>query len=241
MFPIGDENRGERLTPAVNYALIAINTLVFLYELTLSEGNLARLFVDWGAVPARISDGQDLVTLVTSQFIHGGWLHLLGNMLFLWVFGDNVEDVMGHAKYLAFYLVCGVAAAGLQVAVNSDSTMPLVGASGAISGVLAAYLVLFPRGKIRTLILLGWIPLILLFPAWFQIGYWIVLQFINGFLTLGVRTAETGGGVAYFAHIGGFIAGLLLVFLLRDKGAHDRQLAARSGNRAFERVSWGGR
>lgn len=241
MFPIGDENRGDRLTPVVNYALIAVNVLVFLYELTLSERGLGRFFFRWGAVPAEVANGQDLYAVVTSQFVHGGWLHLIGNMLFLWVFGDNIEDVMGHAKYLAFYLICGSAAAGLQVALNAESLTPLVGASGAISGVLAAYLVLFPRGKIRTLILLGWIPLIFLFPAWLQIGYWIVLQFINGYLSLDVRTAETGGGVAYFAHIGGFIAGLLLVLLLRDKGAHDRQLAARSGNRAFERVSWGNR
>lgn len=238
MFPIGDENSGERITPVVNYGLIALNIVIFLYEIALSEGALNRFIGRWGAVPFEVSRGHDLYTIVTSQFLHGGWLHIAGNMLFLWVFGDNIEDVMGHAKYLGFYLLCGCAAALLQVMTSPDSVNPLVGASGAISGVLAAYLVLFPRGKIKTLILLGWIPLILLFPAWLEIGFWIVLQFINGVATLGVRTAETSGGVAYFAHVGGFIAGLALVLLLRDREAQLRQLAARSGSRAFARVGW---
>jgi membrane associated rhomboid family serine protease len=238
LFPIGDENSGERLRPVVNYGLIALNLIVFLYELMLTDSDLSRFIFRWGAVPAEVSNGNRVLTIVTSQFLHGGWLHIAGNMLFLWVFGDNVEDVMGHAKYLAFYLLCGCAAALLQVVSSPHSVDPLVGASGAISGVLAAYLVLFPRGKIRTLILLGWIPLIFLFPAWVEIGYWIVLQFLSGLVTLSVTTADTNGGVAYFAHIGGFVAGLLLVLLLRDREAQERQLAARSGSRAFERVRW---
>ncbi|HEY7031142.1 MAG TPA: rhomboid family intramembrane serine protease [Thermomicrobiales bacterium] len=237
MFPIGDENRGQRLRPVVNYGLIALNFLVFFYELAQSDPELNRFIYRWGTIPTEIMDGQRLVTLVTSQFLHAGWLHILGNMLFLWVFGDNVEDTMGHVGYLIFYLLCGVAAAVAQVAVNSGSPTPLVGASGAISGVLAAYLVLFPRGKIRTFVLLGWFPLIFLLPAWVMIGYWIVLQFINGFLSLGVRTEE-GSGVAYFAHVGGFLAGLVLVNLFKNEDAHQRQLAAREGRRAFQRVGW---
>jgi rhomboid family protein len=234
MFPIGDENRGIRSRAYVNYAIIAINFVVFLYQLTLTEPDLTRFILDWGAVPWEISRGNDLITLITSMFMHGGWLHIGGNMLFLWVFGDNIEDTMGHVKYLIFYLVCGLAAGGLQIAINPDSQTPLIGASGAISGVLAAYLVLFPRGKIRTILLLG-IPIMVLVPAWGMIGYWIVIQFINGIASLGVQTRETSG-VAYFAHIGGFIAGAALVLLFRDRDTHQRQLHARANNRAFQRT-----
>jgi membrane associated rhomboid family serine protease len=235
---IGDENRGQRLTPYVNYGLIAINFLVFFYELTLSEPELARFLTRFGLIPDEVSGAVDLYTLLTTMFLHGGWLHILGNMLFLWIFGDNIEDTMGHARYLLFYLLCGVCASLGQVLVNTNSEIPLVGASGAISGVLAAYLVLFPTGKIKTLVLLGWIPFIFLLPAWVHIGLWIVLQFINGVASLDVRTAETGGGVAYFAHIGGFIAGLILVWIFRDRDAYERQKAARSGHAAFQRVGW---
>ena len=242
MFPIGDEHNGRRLTPVVNYALIAVNILIFFYQLTLADTRfdpeLAELIFRWGAIPAEISEGSDLVTLLTSQFLHGGWLHLGGNMLFLWVFGDNIEDTMGHYSYLFFYLLCGVIAGLAQVVVDPNSEIPLVGASGAISGVLGAYITLFPNGKIRTLIPLGFIPLIFLIPAWIQIGLWALLQFFNGFASLGIETQEVGGGVAYFAHIGGFLAGVVLVWLFRDEEALDRQRAARAGHRAFQRVGW---
>jgi len=234
MFPIGDENRGQRLRPIVNYSLIVLNILVFLYELMLSDRELTNFVYRWGSIPAEISDGKDLYTLVTSMFLHGGWLHIAGNMLFLWVFGDNVEDTMGHFSYLIFYLLTGIAAGLLQTAIDSNSQTPLVGASGAISGVLAAYLVLFPHGNIRTVILLGWIPLVFLVPAWAMIGYWIVLQFINGFLALSVKTE--GGGVAYWAHVGGFLAGVVLVWLFKDEDAHQRQLEARRETHPFQRV-----
>ena len=234
MFPIGDENRGIRSRPYVTYGILALNIVVFLYQLTLTQPDLERFFTDWGAVPAEISHGDNLITLITSMFMHGGWLHIAGNMLFLWVFGDNVEDTMGHVKFLIFYVICGLAAGGLQVMVSPDSRSPLIGASGAISGVLAAYLVLFPRGKIRTILLLG-IPIMVLVPAWGMIGYWIVIQFINGILSLGVQTRDTSG-VAYFAHIGGFIAGAALVFLFRDRDIHQQQLDARANNRAFQRT-----
>ncbi len=245
LFPIGDENRAQRLTPVVNYALIALNVLIFLYQITLPDTRanpaLTEFVFRWGAVPIEISDRQDLHALVTSQFLHGGWLHIAGNMLFLWVFGDNVEDTLGHVSYLTFYLLGGVAAALAQVFIDPESQIPLVGASGAIAAVLGAYIVLFPRGKIRTAVLIGFIPIIFLLPAWVNIGLWIVLQFVNGFASLGVRTEETGGGVAYFAHIGGFLAGIVLVWIFRDGDAHERQLAARQGTRAFQRVSWSDR
>jgi membrane associated rhomboid family serine protease len=234
MFPIGDENRGMRSRPYVTWGLIALNILVFLYQLSLSEVDLAQFFFDWGTVPRDISNGDQLYTLITCMFLHGGWLHIGGNMLFLWVFGDNIEDTMGHGRFLIFYLLCGIAASALQVVIDTDSTTPMIGASGAISGVLAAYLMLYPKGKIRTLLLIG-IPIIVLIPAWGMIGYWIVIQFINGIASLGPDTAETGGGVAYFAHIGGFLAGAALVWIFRDREMQERHLAARSGNRAWQR------
>jgi membrane associated rhomboid family serine protease len=233
MFPIGDEDRAIRATPVVTWALLGLNVLVFLYQLTLTDRELFRFFVDWGTIPYEISHGDDYFALITSTFLHGGWLHLISNMLFLWVFGDNIEDTMGHAKFLVFYLICGLAAGGLQVVIDPDTRVPLIGASGAISGVLGAYLVLYPRGKIRTLLFVG-IPFLVMIPAWGMIGYWIVLQFINGFMSLGVNTMETGGGVAYFAHIGGFIAGALLVWVFRDPTVQARHNALHDGRRAFE-------
>jgi len=240
VFPIGDEHNGRLLTPYVNYTLIAINIVVFLYQLLLPEPELLEFIFRWGAIPAEISQGQDLFGLVSSMFLHGGWLHIAGNMLFLWVFGDNVEDTMGHVSYLLFYLLTGLAAGLAQVVIDSGSQIPLVGASGAISGVLGAYIMLFPHGRIRTLVFLGFFITVVLIPAWVQIGLWIVLQFFNGFASLGVRTEE-GGGVAYWAHIGGFIAGMGLVWLFRDKDAVDRQRAARAGNQSWQRVSMGQR
>jgi len=235
VFPIGDENVGQRLTPVVNYTLIAINIAVFLYELILPDPDLMRFVMRWGAVPREITAGQDYVSIVTSMFLHAGWLHIAGNMLFLWVFGDNVEDTMGHLGYLLFYLLCGVAATLAHVYVYPNSTVPVVGASGAISGVLAAYMALFPHGLIRTMVLFGWFPVVFLVPAWIMIGYWILLQFINGLFSLGLPTAESSG-VAYFAHIGGFVTGLVLVWFFRNEEAHRRQLAAREGHRAFQRL-----
>ena len=240
MFPIGDENAGQRLRPYVNWGLIAVNLAVFLYQLTLSRPELNRFILRWGTIPREIAGRDDLQTLVTCQFLHGGWLHVLGNMLFLWVFGDNIEDTMGHLSYGLFYLLCGVGASLLQVLVDTGSRTPLVGASGAISGVLAAYLVLYPRGKIRTLLFVG-LPFILLVPAYVQIGLWVLVQLVNGFASLGVNTVETGGGVAYFAHIGGFLVGVALVWLFRDKDAQARQLAARAGTRPYQRMAMGRR
>jgi len=240
VFPIGDEHNGRLLTPYVNYTLIAINIVVFLYQLLLPEPRLLEFIFRWGAIPAEISQGQDLFGLVSSMFLHGGWLHIAGNMLFLWVFGDNVEDTMGHVSYLLFYLLTGLAAGLAQVVIDSGSQIPLVGASGAISGVLGAYIMLFPHGRIRTLVFLGFFITVVLIPAWVQIGLWIVLQFFNGFASLGVRTEESGG-VAYWAHIGGFIAGAALVWLFRDQDAVDRQRAARAGNQSWQRVGLGQR
>jgi membrane associated rhomboid family serine protease len=207
VIPIGDDNSLRRTFPVVTYGLIVLNVAVFLVE--LGQPDLQAFIVQWGAVPARISHGQDLLTLITSTFLHAGWWHLIGNMLFLFVFGDNVEDAFGHVRYLLFYLACGVLAGLGQVVLAPDAELPGVGASGAISGVLAAYLIMFGTNPVRVII--GIFPAVV--PAFVMIGVWIVLQFLNGIASV-ADTAQTGG-VAYGAHIGGFLGGLVLTFALR--------------------------
>ncbi len=234
MLPISDDNRGRRRRPWVTYALIVVNVIVYFYQWLLSEQDLLRFFDDWAVVPAEVSDGQALFTLLTCTFLHGSWFHLGSNMLFLWIFGDNVEDVMGHAKYIIFYLLTGAVASGAQVLIDPDSRVPLVGASGAISGLLAAYIVLFPHGRIVTLIFLGVFFTSMMLPAWVMIGYWIVIQVISGVGSLGGM--GEGGGVAFFAHIGGFVAGLATVWLFRDSKRQRDQNLAREGG--FDQRQW---
>jgi membrane associated rhomboid family serine protease len=221
VLPLGDDDSGLRQRfHVVTFLLIAANVLVFLLE--LSQGNIEGFFMKWSVIPLEYSEGKDLppaipfpfwATIFTSMFMHGGWLHLLGNMLYLWIFGDNVEDAMGGVKYLIFYLLCGVAAALAQILMNPDSQIPSLGASGAISGVLGAYLVMYPRQRIRVLVLRA----IVYMPAFAVIGLWILLQFVNGLGQL-AQTEETGG-VAYGAHVGGFLAGLALVWVFRSYGS----------------------
>lgn len=225
MLPIGDYAGERRNFPFVNYALIAINIAVFLFQISMPESRLEVFIFRWGAVPREIATGTDLeptiglpiyVTLLTSIFMHGGWLHLGGNMLYLWVFGDNVENAFGPVKYLLFYLVCGVAASLTQIAINTGSAVPTVGASGAIAGVMGAYLVMFPGATVRTLITLGFFFTVTYLPAILVIGVWFALQLISGVGSLGVRTQQTGG-VAFWAHIGGLVAGALLAFVFRRR------------------------
>jgi membrane associated rhomboid family serine protease len=229
VIPINDDNRGRQSTAYVNYALIAVNVVVFLYELLLNDAQLNDFVQRWGATPADITAGHAWYTLLTCTFLHGGWLHIGGNMLFLWVFGDNVEDVMGHISFLIFYLLVGVLASVTQVAISPHSTVVTIGASGAISGVLAAYMVLFPKGRIMSLIFLGFIITRVFLPAWINIGYWIVLQLVSGLSSFGIGASSADTGVAYFAHIGGFVAGLILVWVFRDKKRLAYQRAAREG------------
>ena len=205
MFPIGDDDSAERTVPIVTYILIAANVLFFLVELSGGDAFIQQ----WSVVPRRLTanPGADLITVFTSMFMHGGWVHLGGNMLYLWIFGDNVEDRFGHAKFALFYLLCGIAATFAQVVVNAGSNIPNLGASGAIAGVLGAYLILFPKGQVKVLMGRGVVPM----PALVVIGLWIVLQFVSGIGSI-TQSAETGG-VAYMAHIGGFVAGLVLTFL----------------------------
>ena len=211
MLPIGDDNRFRRTFPLVTYALIALNVVFFLVELNSSDA----FIMQWAFVPQRFlaNPTGDFVTLFTAMFMHAGWIHLLGNMLYLLIFGDNVEDRFGHFGFLAFYLFCGLAANLAQMAVDPSSNLPNLGASGAIAGVLGAYIVMSPLAKVRVLV--GWIGIIPL-PALVVIGFWIVLQFFNG---IGSFANTEMGGVAYMAHIGGFLTGLVLAFLFRGNAA----------------------
>ena len=206
MFPIRDHNPSGRV-PFVNYALIAVNLLVFLSYLPLFQEPqaLMRFFADWGMVPARISAGEGWHTLITSQFLHAGWLHLGFNMLFLWIFGNNMEDEWGHLPYLAFYLICGAGAALVQFAGAPGTQLPMVGASGAVAGVLGGYLLMFPRARVDLLVFLVIVIRILPVPAWVMLGIWFALQVLGGL----VIPADIGG-VAYRAHAGGFLIGLVL-------------------------------
>jgi membrane associated rhomboid family serine protease len=214
MFPIGDENVKGSGIAYVTIGLVVLNVLAFLFEINQpSEAALQSFIQAWGVVPREFSAGRDLPptipypfwsTLVTSMFLHGGWGHLGGNMLFLWIFGDNIEHRIGHLRFAIFYLVCGLAAGLAHVLANAGSAVPTVGASGAISGVLGGYLLLFPRNRVYVMTYGG----VAAVPAMLMLGLWILLQFVNGVGSV-ANTPETGG-VAYLAHIGGFIAGLVL-------------------------------
>jgi membrane associated rhomboid family serine protease len=196
--------------PSATLLIIAANVLVFLYELSLGSGYRLNHFIAlYGIVPDRLN----LASIFTSMFIHGGFLHILGNMWFLWVFGRGVEDVLGHAKYFFFYLTCGVAAAVAHITLNAGSTVPTVGASGAIAGVMGAYLVTFPRARIVTLVFIFIFITTVDIPSAFLLLYWFAIQFFNGVGSVGYSQASSGD-VAWFAHVGGFIAGIILIKLL---------------------------
>ena len=210
MFPIRDHNPSGR-TPYVTWGLMAANILIFLTYVSLFSDARAigAFYYDWAFIPARLSADENLPALVTSMFLHGGWMHLLGNMLFLWIFGDNIEDEMGHMPYLFFYLVCGVAAAMAQYVPDPDSTIPMVGASGAIAGVMGAYLLMFPKARVDIFLFLVIIIRIFPVPAWIMLGLWFAMQFFGG-----LGADPDTGGVAYWAHAGGFIAGLVFAIPL---------------------------
>ena len=207
MFPIRDHNPSER-TPWVTYALIAANLLVFLANLPLmgDERALARLYWDWGLVPVLVTHGEGYTGLVTSMFLHAGFLHIAGNMLFLWIFGDNLEDKLGHMGFALFYLVSGLGAAALQIWPAPDSEVPMVGASGAIAGVMGGYLLLFPRARVDVLFFFVVIFRIVALPAWLMLGVWFGLQVFNGLVN-----PASMGGVAHWAHAGGFVVGMVWV------------------------------
>lgn len=223
MIPIRDDTP-RFSTPFVTYFIIALNTLVFLFELSVSEqgrGALNSFIYHFGVVPWRFDHvlatwpASSLTGLflpmLTSMFLHASWLHLIGNMWFLWIFGDNIEDYLGHFSYLLFYLVCGFAAAVTHILLNAGSRLPSVGASGAIAGVMGAYFVLYPKARVMM-----WFPPIFFFhlPAWLVLGYWFFMQFLSGAATSIAETSQTNGGIAFWAHVGGFVAGVVLIKVL---------------------------
>jgi membrane associated rhomboid family serine protease len=215
MFPIGDDNSQRRSLPVVTLVLIALNILVFLVELNGGQAFIQQ----WAFVPRRFADNPagQAQTVLTAMFMHGGWLHLFGNMLYLWIFGDNVEDELGHLQFLVFYLLCGIAATFAQFYFSTRSNVPNVGASGAIAGVLGAYILMFPSAKVNVLVARQVVAL----PAFVVLGMWIVLQLFSGVGSIAhtTETADTGG-IAYMAHAGGFVAGLALTLLFH--GGRDR-------------------
>lgn len=224
MVPLRDDNP-TRITPYVTYGLIAVNIIVFLYELSLQQpGQIERFFQIWAVVPRELTgsfQGQvvaspfpEWMTLITSQFLHGSILHVAGNMLFLWIFGNNVEDCLGHVKYLIFYIACGILAALTQWYFSPGSPVPSLGASGAIAGVMGAYILRFPTAEIITLIPLGFFTTLTRIPAFFFLGFWFVQQAFNGVASLGTADIGMSGGIAYWAHAGGFVFGAILAPLL---------------------------
>jgi membrane associated rhomboid family serine protease len=213
MFPLRD-TQPSYSKPVVTYALIAVNILVFLYEFSLDDYSRNQFIALWGLTP----DNFSILNIFTSMFLHGGWLHVLGNMWFLWIFGDNIEDILGHGKYLLFYLLCGVAAALTQTFMTEGSRVPMVGASGAIAGVMGAYMVKFPRSRIDTIVFIFIFFTRVDVPAWLMLIYWFAVQFFSGVGSIGYSTASQGG-TAFFAHIGGFLTGIAMVNLM---GARER-------------------
>jgi membrane associated rhomboid family serine protease len=213
-FPIGDVNVERGHPPVLTYLFIAINVAVFIFEVSLGQEQQNIFVTTYGSIPNEIMVGQDLFTLITSIFLHGGWMHLIGNMLFLWVFADNIEATIGHGWFLFFYLMGGVIACFGQAILDPNSTIPCVGASGSISACLGAYIVMFPRSEIKVLFLLFFRSFYV--PALYFLGIWIVQQLISGYGSLAATTASEGG-VAYWAHIAGFAFGVLSGFYFKRK------------------------
>ena len=234
MFPYRDDNPTLR-PPVITVLLIVATSAVWiLVQGAGTQPGLAQSVCELGVIPAelmgritgsvsiplgsglecRITEGARPLTLFTSMFMHGGWFHIIGNMLFLWVFGNNIEDSMGRTRFILFYLICGIVAAVAQIAIDPGSPIPMVGASGAISGIMGGYLVLYPRVRVHTLVFLGFFITTIALPAWVMLGYWTVLQIVGGLPSLG---QEATGGVAFFAHIGGFLAGLVLIKLFANR------------------------
>src|SRR5450759_851847 len=218
MFPLRD-TQPSYSKPVVTVLLIVVNILVFLFEVSLDPYSTNEFIATYGLVPDQFS----LQSVLTSMFLHGGWMHLLGNMWFLWIFGDNVEDILGSAKYLLFYLLCGVAAAMAQYLANPDSRVPMVGASGAIAGVMGAYLVKFPHSRIHTLLFIFFFFTTLDVPAWLWLIFWFFLNFYSGVGSIGYSHASEGGGIAFVAHVGGFLTGIALIYLLVPRPNYTRR------------------
>jgi membrane associated rhomboid family serine protease len=222
MIPLKDENPSKSL-PLINVLLILANILAVIYGNFFLRGGAVPLFLRLGCIPYEFTHLVDIdppslipapLTILTAMFLHAGWIHLLSNMLFLWIFGDNIEDRLGHFRYLSFYVLCGIAASLFHIFTNFHSKVPSIGASGAIAGVMGAYMFLFPKAQIRTLLIFMIFVKIVRIPAIVILGYWILTQILSGFAEFG---AGSGGGIAWFAHIGGFVTGVLLVTLMKKR------------------------
>lgn len=228
MIPLRDTIPSSRV-PIVNYALIAANSLLFVYQFTLGEEATDFVYA-YGVIPYRFvhmfaSHPLELLTPLFAMFLHGGWLHVIGNMLYLYIFGDNIEDTLGHGRYLAFYLLSGAASFLVQILLQSNSMVPNIGASGAIAGVLGAYILLFPRARVVTLVPIFIFFTVMEIPAYIFLGLWFVIQFASGALTLG-HTSALSGGVAWWAHIGGFLFGMILLKLMEPRRTGRRPIVA---------------
>jgi len=217
MFPLRD-TEPSYTKPLVTVVLIAINLLVFLYMVSLDGWSRNAFVATYGLVPAQFT----WTSLLTCMFLHGGWMHVLGNMWFLWIFGDNIEDILGHGKYLLFYLACGLLAGLAQYVMNLGSQVPMVGASGAIAGVMGAYIVKFPHSRIVTLVIVIFFFTTVEIPAWIMLIYWFGTQFFNGVGSIAYSRASQGG-VAFFAHVGGFVAGAALIYLMAPRQVYTRR------------------
>ncbi|HWB85934.1 MAG TPA: rhomboid family intramembrane serine protease [Bryobacteraceae bacterium] len=217
MFPIRD-SQPSYSKPVVTIVLIVINILIFLFEFSLDSFSLNHLISVYGLTPSHFH----WANILTSMFLHGGWMHVLGNMWFLWIFGDNIEDILGHGKYLLFYLLCGFAAGATHVLFNPYSRIPTVGASGAIAGVMGAYLVKFPRAKVETLLIVIFFFTMVDVPAWLMLIYWFVVQLFSGVGSIGYAHVSEGG-TAWFAHVGGFVAGIAFLHLLGNRRRYTRR------------------
>lgn len=213
IFPIGDDNIKGGYKPFVTYTFLAINVAIFLYQLTLGVEGIGHFLNTHGSIPNEIISGDDLYTLLSSMFLHGGISHILFNMLFLWIFADNIEAVIGNAEFILFYILGGLFASAVHIFTDPDSMIPVVGASGAISAVMGTYLVMFPKSKIKMIFLIFFKTFKI--PAFLFLGFWFVQQIFSGMGSLGANTAEEAGGVAWWAHIGGFVYGLALGFLFK--------------------------
>jgi membrane associated rhomboid family serine protease len=218
MFPLRD-TQPSYSKPVVTVLLIVVNLLVFLFELSLDPYTRNAFIFTYGMVPDHLS----VSTVFTSMFLHAGWFHVLGNMWFLWIFGDNIEDILGHGKFLLFYLLCGVAAAMTQFFFDPFSRVPMVGASGAIAGVMGAYMVKFPRSRIVTFVFVFLFFTTIDIPAWAMLIYWFVLQLVGGFDSITASMYSRGGGTAFLAHVGGFVTGIALVYLLGTRRPYYRR------------------
>jgi membrane associated rhomboid family serine protease len=231
MIPLRDD-QPRFTTPYINYFLVALNVAIFFFELSIgaqSHRALNSFIYEFGIVPSQFAPAglhvglaATFLPILTSMFLHGSWLHIIGNMWVLWIFGDNIEDHLGHFAYLAFYLLCGVAAGITHILLNAGSEVPTVGASGAIAGVMGAYFLLFPRARVLTLV-----PLIIFFtfwwlPAWIVLGYWFLLQFFSGATTSIAYSNPNSGGVAFWAHVGGFVAGIVLIKVMPQRSQQRR-------------------